>query len=193
VTKGAHGFRKYVLPSLKYYNPGLEIDVQCFPRATSLLTLHFQCQDQQKLRNLAQPGKEFLKKLPESTSPEAPDYRKAGAPRPSAAHDDVKPRQIPAGSDLPQPLYQRSVTLSLRERPTWNVLQWFRSRTKAEKIELTPEDEKLMQQLAEEEVRKDEQKEKNKIHQAALDREKEVLKQAQKIAEQNATEANLQV
>lgn len=56
---------------------------------------------------------------------------------------------------------------------------------------MSPEDEALMQQFAEEEIRVEEERAKSKVIQENLDREKRVLEQAQKIAEQNAAEAAL--
>jgi hypothetical protein len=160
--------------------------VRAGPKVPTFLRLHFQCQDQEKLRNLAQPGRRQV----EMMKGEEPPGDERG-PRPNASHDQITLRSVPKTSDLPQPLYQRTVTLSLRDRPTWDILAWFKQRTSAQNIPTSPEDQELMQEYATKEVLAAEQREQSKVIQAEVDRERKVLEQAKKIAEQNAAEAAL--
>ena len=195
VTQGAHGFGKYVLPSLKYHNPSLEIDVRTYPKSPALLKLYFQCQDQEKLRNIAQPGKGTPTadiSLPHVDQTAPPSFSDRKARRPSAADDEIIPRQLPANSPLPQPLYQRTVTLALRERKMHEILRWFQKRTNSQRIGTTPEDARLAKEFEEAEIERDLARERSKIQQAAIDREKAVLEQAKRIAERNANEAAAQ-
>jgi hypothetical protein len=192
VTGGAHGFNKEIIPKLKYNNPALEIEIQNFPKSPSLLRLHFQCQDQEQLRNIATPSQrpantDFPHAETDRTLP--PNFGDPKAPRPTAADDEITLREISASSDLPQPMYQRSVTLSLRDRPMYNIMDWFQQRTKCEKIPISLEDVKLGSRLGQQAIRSEMDRERMKIAQAAIDREKAVLEQAKRIAEQNAAEA----
>lgn len=171
---------------MKYYNPGLEINVETFPKSPTLLTLHFQCEDPEKLRNIAQPNPRAIKTP--ADAPMTPDYRDPSAPRPTAANDEVTLKEVPANSDLPQPLYQRSVTYALRGKPTWQIFKWFKHRTGCEKIHVSPEDQKYGHYLTKRKGEIEEERARSKVIQTAIDREKRMLAQAKKIAETNAND-----
>lgn len=187
VTVGADGFKKAILPALKYYNPALEINVDNSPKSPTILTLHFHCEDPEKLRNIAQPGKSASANPVDSSA--SPDYRDKSAPRPSAANDEVVPKEVPANSDLPQTLYQRSVTLALRGKRTYEISRWFKMRTNARRIETSPEDQQYGIDLKKRRAEVEEERARSKVIQEAIDREKRMLEQAKKIAETNANEA----
>ncbi|ETN43781.1 uncharacterized protein HMPREF1541_11105 [Cyphellophora europaea CBS 101466] len=186
VTSGAHGFHKSILPGLKYYNPALDVDVQTYPKSPTLLTLHFQCKHPDKLRELAQPSR----KIASVDNSADPSYEDPEAPRPSAANDEVTLKPVSADSHLPQPLYQRSVTLALRGRATWDIVRWFNDRTNGQRIGVSAEDKKKRKEIKARQAAADADRELSKINQAALDREKSILEQAKKLAEVNAAEAS---
>lgn len=188
MTAGAHGFNKSVLPGLKYYNPWLEIDVQTFPKSPSLLTLHFQGHDPEQLRAIAKPGKKAAEL--ESRDPsETPNYRDGKAPRPCAADDQVTLKETPGDSSNTQPLYQRSVTLPLRNQRTYFILDWLRTRTGGKRPQMSHADYTEKWQMAKRREEIAEEQAASKKVQDAINNDKRMLEKAKQIAEQNATEA----
>jgi hypothetical protein len=171
------------LPSLKYWNPDLKIEVKRHPTAPSLLSLRFESSSQEALRNIASPSTKLTSQDSDPSTPA--DYFNTEAPRPSAADDQITPIDTPTDAD---PLYERTVTLALRRRPAWDIFRWLLLRVgpNYEKKVLTNEDKQLKAEhrtyVKEAEVIRA----RNKIVQAEADREKAAIEQARKAVDEAA-------
>lgn len=204
VIKGAHIFEKRVLPRFKYHNPEVEVEIKHFPSVPSLLTLHFEGDDPEALRNLAKQGI-HSKKVTSSrtdTSPN-PSYTDSSAPRPSANDDAVTLKAPPTDPSAiqtvnpPKPIYQRACTFPLRLKSALQITQWLRFRTNnntyKHRKELynrgTAQDRRERRELFLKAEKSEVDRARMAVIQAGRDREKAALEQVRKAAEQNAAEA----
>jgi hypothetical protein len=188
VVGGAHALHKYYLPSLKFWNPDLKIDVVRHPKAPSLLSLRFESHDEEALRNIATPSEKLTQQRDsdDPSTPQQPDYFDTDAPRPTAADDEITPVN-PSSNDL----YQRTVTLALRRRPAWEIFRWLTLRVGSgiERKGLTDQDRQ--QRIEHRQYLKDAEviRARNKIVQAEADREKAAIAQARKAVDEAAKSA----
>ena len=88
----------------------------------------------------ARPGTEIK-------TEEAPRDTSSDKKRPTAADDEIRLKSQPAADpatpssvSAPEAVYERSVTLSVHNRPFWDIWSWFKKRTGGHGVQHSPED-----------------------------------------------------
>ena len=208
-TDGAHQFQERYLPRLKYYNPTLKIDVKTDgnTHSTMKLVLQFEGANPEALRAIARkstrvkPPPSVLAKtqeeLEEDAQKQSPNWRDAPAPekpqepvQKHTADDDevvLKPQGPTQGATQSStPIYTRSVTLPVNNKPHWQIWSWFKRRTGVEAVPMTDADRKLKHTINKETQQRETDRAKGAVISAQLKKERDAMEQAKKAADEAA-------